>query len=75
MNELLASVFSGLIIDENDTHYFVQKNGLTFKLAKSEGEHRLGEGVEGFGYQNQKQELCFTTEIPKVVKDIMHSVK
>jgi hypothetical protein len=40
MNELLASVFSGLIIDENDTHYFVQKNGLTFKLAKSEGESK-----------------------------------
>lgn len=65
MNELLASVFSGLIIDENDTYYFVQKNGLTFKLAKSEGEHSLGEAVEGFGYQNQKQELCLTTEIPK----------
>ncbi|MGX7197101.1 CvfB family protein [Enterococcus olivae] len=65
MNELLASVFSGLIIDENEENYFIQKNGLTFKLAKTEGEHTLGEAVEGFGYQNQKQELRFTTEIPK----------
>jgi len=39
MNELLASVFSGLITDENEKSYFVQKNGFTFKLPKSEGEH------------------------------------
>ena len=33
MKDLLASVFSGLIIDENDQNYFVQKNGLTFRLS------------------------------------------
>ncbi|KAF1298101.1 DNA-binding protein [Enterococcus sp. JM4C] len=65
MNTLLATVFSGMITDENETHYFVQKNGLTFRLAKSEGEHNLGEAVEGFGYVNQKQELSMTSEIPK----------
>lgn len=65
MQELLASVFSGLIIDENEQNYFVQKNGVTFRLEKNEGEHRLGEAVEGFAYQNQKQELRFTTIIPK----------
>lgn len=65
MNELLASVFSGLITDENEKSYFVQKNGFTFKLPKSEGEHTLGEAVEGFAYQNQKQDNCFTTVIPK----------
>lgn len=65
MNELLASVFSGLIIDENQTDYFVQKNGITFKLAKTEGTFALGEAVEGFAYQNQQQQLCFTTTIPK----------
>lgn len=65
MNTLLANVFTGLVTDENDSHYFVQKNGFTFRLAKTEGAHQLGEGVEGFGYVNQKQELSFTTEIPK----------
>ncbi len=65
MNELLAAVFSGLVTDENETHYFVQKNGYTFRLNKTEGEHQLGEAVEGFGYLNQKQELSFTTLIPK----------
>lgn len=66
MNELLASVFSGLIIDENDENYFVQKNGQTFKLAKSEGEYQLGEAVKGFGYVNQKHEMVFTTNVPKI---------
>ncbi len=64
MNDLLATIFSGLIINENQEAYFVQKNGITFRLAKSEGEHQLGEAVEGFGYMNQKQELSFTTVIP-----------
>ena len=65
MNTLLATVFSGMITDENDTHYFVQKNGLTFRLAKTQGEYKLGDAVEGFGYINQKQELSMTTVIPK----------
>ncbi|KAF1304217.1 CvfB family protein [Enterococcus sp. JM9B] len=65
MEELLASVFSGMIIDENEKDYFVQKNGVTFRLSKKEGEFQLGTAVEGFGYQNQKQEFSFTTEIPK----------
>ncbi len=65
MNELIAAVFSGMIIDENEQAYFVQKNGLTFKLDKTEGSHEMGEMVEGFGYQNQKQEFRFTTNLPK----------
>lgn len=64
MNELLASVFTGMITDENEQSFFVQKNGVTFKMSKT-AELKLGDSVEGFAYQNQKQELCFTTEIPK----------
>ncbi|MHC5269704.1 CvfB family protein [Enterococcus sp. LJL98] len=69
MNELIASVFSGLIIDENEQAYFVQKNGITFRLDKGEGTYALGDAVEGFGYQNQKEEWCFTTNIPQIRKD------
>lgn len=69
MKDLLGTTFTGLIIDENDTHYFVQKNGLTFRLAKTEGEHKLGDTVDGFGYLNQKQALSMTTVIPQVRKD------
>lgn len=68
MNELLATTFSGLIIDENATDYFVQKNGVTFRLSKKEGARQIGEAVEGFGYVNQKQEPTFTTEIPLIRK-------
>lgn len=64
MNDLLATIFTGLIIDENDQFYFLQKNGVTFRLSKEEGEHAIGEAVEGFGYLNQKQEPEMTTVIP-----------
>lgn len=68
MNELLATIISGLIIDENEHFYFLQKNGQTFRLNKTEGAHQIGEMVEGFAYINQKQEACVTTKIPKVRK-------
>ncbi len=68
MSELVATVFSGMIIDENERAYYVQKNGVTFRLPKSEGEHKLGELVEGFGYQNQNQDYCMTTTVPLIGK-------
>lgn len=66
MQNLLGNVFTGLITDENDIAYFVQKDGVTFKLAKSEGEHELGAAVEGYGYVDQKQDNRFTTVIPAI---------
>lgn len=66
MQNLLGTVFTGLITDENDKAYFVQKDGITFKLAKSEGEHELGEAVEGYGYIDQKQDNRLTTVIPAI---------
>lgn len=66
MKELLGNVFSALVMDENEEYWFVQKNGHTFRLAKAEGEHQLGESVEGFAYINQKHDACFTTVIPKI---------
>lgn len=68
MNELLGAVWTGLITDENDRAYFVQKNGQTFRLDKTEGEHEIGDTVEGFGFTNSKSELAITTNIPKVTK-------
>lgn len=66
MKELIGSVWSGLIIDENDQLFFVQKNGVTFHLNKSEGEFKIGDIVEGFGYENQKHDRIFTTNIPEI---------
>lgn len=68
MNELLGTIWTGLIIDENDTAYFVQKNGVTFRLTKNENTHALGDAVEVFGYLNQKNELVVTTELPEILK-------
>ena len=48
MNTNLASFIVGLIIDENDRFYFVQKDGQTYALAKEEGQHTVGDTVKGF---------------------------
>ena len=40
---------------------FVQKDGQTYALDKSEGEHALGESVKGFAYTDMKQRLRLTT--------------
>lgn len=68
MNELLGQVWHGMIFDENDHSYFVQKNGITFLLDKTEGEQAIGNMIEGFAYQNQKAQNRFTTKIPTIRK-------
>ena len=66
MNHLLGTVFTGIVINENEESYFIQKDGMTFALAKSEGEHTLGEGVQGFGFIDAKHNLKLTTNLPKI---------
>jgi len=65
MKELLGTVFFGMITDENESAYFVQQQGVTFRLDKTEGDFQIGEAVEGFAYINQRDEKRFTTHIPK----------
>ncbi|HFH9837026.1 TPA: S1 RNA-binding domain-containing protein [Streptococcus suis] len=60
-NTLLATVLTGLVIDENEKFYFVQKEGMTFALAKTEGEFSLGQSVTGFVYTDMKQKFRLTT--------------
>ncbi|MGT2847296.1 RNA-binding virulence regulatory protein CvfB [Streptococcus massiliensis] len=61
MNTHLATFITGLVIDENQDFYFVQKDGQTYALAKSEGAHGLGDSVKGFAYSDAKQKLRLTT--------------
>lgn len=61
MNTNLASFITGLVIDENDQFYFVQKDGKTYALDKTEGSHKLGESVKGFAYIDMKQKLRLTS--------------
>ena len=61
MNKLLATVITGLVIDENAKAYFVQKGGVTFTLDKSEGSHAIGDMVKGFAYTDLHQKARLTT--------------
>ena len=61
MNKNLANYIVGIVIDENDRFYFVQKDGQTYALAKEEGKHELGQSVKGFAYSDMKQKLRLTT--------------
>ena len=69
MNTNLASFIVGLIIDENDSFYFVQKDGQTYALAKEEGQHTVGDTVKGFAYTDMKQKLRLTTQEVTATQD------
>lgn len=62
MNDLLATVITGLIKEENANDYFIQKEGLTFALSKGEGERQIDDMVTGFAYTNMKQKARLTTK-------------
>lgn len=61
MNLNLATYITGLVTDENDRFYFIQKDGQTYGLSKTEGEHHLGDLVKGFAYTDMKQKPRLTT--------------
>lgn len=62
MNHLLARVITGMVTDENEKNYFVQKDGITFALDKSEGLHHIGDMVSGFAYTDTLQKARLTTK-------------
>lgn len=68
MNDILATVITGLIREENDKSYFVQKEGFIFALAKEEGEHKVGDMVTGFAYTDIKQKGRLTTKDIKATR-------
>ena len=53
MRELLATTFTGIVVDENEQFYFVQKwHHIPFKRRRYACYR---EAVEGFGYLNQNK--------------------
>ncbi|MDV5993551.1 S1 RNA-binding domain-containing protein [Streptococcus canis] len=62
MNDLLATMITGLIREENTDFYLIQKEGFTFALSKTEGEHQIGDMVTGFAYTDMKQKARLTTK-------------
>ncbi|MGT2844913.1 CvfB family protein [Streptococcus hongkongensis] len=69
MNELLATQITGLVREENDKAYFIQKDGFIFTLSKEEGQHQIGDMVTGFAYPDMKQKLRLTTKDIKSRRD------
>ncbi|MGT2895698.1 CvfB family protein [Streptococcus entericus] len=57
----LAKTITAMVTDENKDYYFVQKDGVTYALAKAEGSHQLGEMITGFAYQDMTQKNRLTT--------------
>lgn len=66
MNTIYGTVIKALVTDENDTYYFVQKDGVTYALSKEEGSWQVGDVVEGFVYESHTKKKRLTTQIPKV---------
>ncbi len=50
----------GMVIDENDHFYFVQKMARHTRLIKQKA-HQVGESVKNFAYTDMKQKLRLTT--------------
>lgn len=72
LEKLLASQVTGLVTDENQDYYFVQKDGVTLALDKAEGTHELGAMVSGFVYTDMKQKARLTTKKQTATLSLIH---
>ena len=72
MNIDLGTVITGIVTDTNEKSYFVQKNGVTYRLKKEEQLEgiEVGDTISGFVYESMKKELRMTTHIPNSQIDI-----
>ena len=67
MNQSLGNVITGLVTDINEQAYFIQKDGVTYKLLKDETtNYELGDTVEGFAYVSINKETILTQDIPTI---------
>lgn len=66
MNIDLGTVLTGIVTDENENSFFVQKRGVTYRLSKTEAPENLkiGDTVKGFVYESLTKEMRMTTQIP-----------
>lgn len=67
MNQSLGNIITGLVTDINEKAYFIQKDGVTYKLLKDESSnYELGDTVEGFAYVSLNKETILTQDIPTI---------
>ncbi len=71
MNNIVAQVITGKVIDENDKDYYVQIEGETFLLDKAEVKKplKIGANFTGFTYENEQHKMQITRNIPKIRRD------
>lgn len=70
-NMKYGSIVKGRVSDLNETDYFVQVDGVTFKLSKQHVDEALhiGQTVEGIGFENRQHHKVFQVEIPDIRPD------
>jgi len=67
MENILGRIMTGSVTDENETDYYVQVAGTTFKLSKSEIKKplKMGATFKGFTYENENHQMAMTRNAPK----------
>ncbi|MBM7617078.1 putative RNA-binding protein (virulence factor B family) [Weissella uvarum] len=68
MTHTVGEVVQAKIIDENQTAFFAQVDGITYTLEKKQLDvpAEVGQVVEGFTYENNQHDLALSLEIPAV---------
>ncbi|MBD3948325.1 hypothetical protein I4Q36_05770 [Tuanshanicoccus lijuaniae] len=63
-----GEIVVGNVIDENETHYFVQYDGVTYGVDKTSTEdtYTTGEQIEGLIYENRFGKRVMQTELPDI---------
>ncbi|ANK59581.1 S1 RNA-binding domain-containing protein [Loigolactobacillus backii] len=66
--DYMGQIISVTVTDENEQDYFAQKDGVTFRIEKSEFDkpHQVTDAITGFAYENEEHELQLTTKLPMV---------
>jgi predicted RNA-binding protein (virulence factor B family) len=69
LKDLIATLVTGKVTDDNEQFYFVQEAGLIFRLSKSEGEFAVGDEVTGFVYTDKAGKQRLTLAEPTATRD------
>lgn len=64
-----ASTVQALVMDQNDEHFYAQHEGITYRIISDHLDTiKMGDVVEGFAYQNQKQEAVLYLDSAPIVQ-------
>lgn len=69
LNQLIATTVTGKITDENEHNYYIQIQGLIFRLPKNELSYQIGDEVTGFAYTDKAGKQCLTLSEPTATRE------